>query len=43
VKPNLKIMVGGAVLNREYAYMINADYYAKDAKEAVTIAKKVFG
>ncbi|KAJ51054.1 5-methyltetrahydrofolate--homocysteine methyltransferase [Clostridium tetanomorphum] len=37
-----KVMVGGAVLNEEYANMINADFYAKDAKEAVEIAKKVF-
>jgi 5-methyltetrahydrofolate--homocysteine methyltransferase len=36
-----RIMVGGAVLNHEYANMIKADYYAKDAKDAVEIAKKV--
>lgn len=36
-----RIMVGGAVLNHEYANMIKADYYAKDAKDAVKIAKKV--
>ncbi|MBY6950574.1 homocysteine S-methyltransferase family protein [Clostridium botulinum] len=38
-----KVFVGGAVLNKEYAEMINADYYAKDAKEAVDIAKEFFG
>ncbi|EPY2286690.1 homocysteine S-methyltransferase family protein [Clostridium sporogenes] len=38
-----KVFVGGAVLNEEYAEMINADYYAKDAKEAVDIAKRFFG
>ncbi|ACQ54516.1 B12 binding domain protein [Clostridium botulinum] len=38
-----KVFVGGAVLNEEYAKMINADYYAKDAKEAVDIAKEFFG
>jgi 5-methyltetrahydrofolate--homocysteine methyltransferase len=37
-----KIFVGGAVLNQEYADMIDADYYAKDAKEAVEIAEKIF-
>lgn len=37
-----KILVGGAVLNKEYADMIKADYYAKDAQEAVKIARKVF-
>ncbi|WZL72952.1 homocysteine S-methyltransferase family protein [Clostridiaceae bacterium 35-E11] len=36
-----KTFVGGAVLNQEYADMIKADYYAKDAQEAVIIAKKV--
>lgn len=43
INPNLKIMVGGAVLDEDYANMINADYYAKDAKDAVAIAKKVIG
>lgn len=37
------IMVGGAVLNPEYATSIGADYYAKDALGAVRIANKVFG
>ena len=41
-KPNIKIMVGGAVLNQNYADMIKADYYAKDAKGAVEIARKFF-
>jgi 5-methyltetrahydrofolate--homocysteine methyltransferase len=38
----VKIMVGGAVLTTDYADMIDADYYARDAKKAVEIAKKVF-
>lgn len=37
-----KIVVGGAVLNQEYADMIRADYYAKNAQEGVEIAKSVF-
>lgn len=37
-----KVFVGGAVLTPEYAYQIGADFYAKDAKESVEIAKKVF-
>lgn len=37
-----KVMVGGAVLNENYAKMIGADFYAKDALESVEIAKKVF-
>jgi len=36
------VMVGGAVLNEEYAEMIGADYYAKDATQAVKIARKIF-
>ena len=38
-----KVMVGGAVLTPEYAKEIDADFYAKDAKESVDIAKRVFG
>lgn len=37
-----KIMVGGAVLNKNYAEMVGADYYAKDAAEAAKIAASVF-
>ncbi len=38
-----KVLVGGAVLTKSYAEMINADWYAKDAMESVRIAKKFFG
>lgn len=38
-----KIMVGGAVLTEDYAMEIGADYYAKDARESVEIAREVFG
>jgi len=38
-----KVMVGGAVLNADYANMIGADYYGKDARDAVKIAQDVFG
>ena len=38
-----KVMVGGAVLTPEYAEEIHADFYAKDAKESVDIAKRVLG
>lgn len=37
------VMVGGAVLNPEYARMIGADYYGKDAMESVRIAEAFFG
>lgn len=38
-----KIMVGGAVVSKEYAQEIHADFYAKDAKESADIAKEVLG
>jgi 5-methyltetrahydrofolate--homocysteine methyltransferase len=38
-----KVLVGGAVLTKSYAKMINADYYAKDAMESVRIAQEYFG
>ena len=31
-KPECKVMVGGAVLNQDYADMIGADFYGKDAQ-----------
>ena len=37
-----KIMVGGAVLSPEYARMVGADYYARDAQKSVEIAEIVF-
>jgi len=40
--PQVKIMVGGAVLNEDYAQRIGADFYGKDAREAVKIAEKIF-
>ncbi len=40
--PHIKIMVGGAVLTPDYAYKIGSDFYSKDAKEAINIAKTVF-
>ena len=41
VKPGCKIMVGGAVLTKEYADMIGADFYGKDAMQAVYYAQKL--
>ena len=40
--PSCKVMVGGAVLNQEYADMISADFYGKDAMQSVYYAQKVF-
>lgn len=41
-KPDTIIWVGGAVLTPDYAKKIGADYYTKDAKESVDLAKKIF-
>ena len=35
-------MVGGAVLNQEYADMIGADFYGKDAMQSVHFAQECF-
>ncbi len=40
--PEVKIIVGGAVLTPEYAEMIGADYYGADAMEAVRIAEEFY-
>jgi 5-methyltetrahydrofolate--homocysteine methyltransferase len=39
--PKIKVIVGGAVLNEDYAKEIGADKYAKDAMEAVKYAKEI--
>ncbi len=41
-KPDTLVMVGGAVLTQEYADMIGADHYAKDAMATVRYADEVF-
>ena len=35
-------MVGGAVLNQEYADMIGADFYGADAMDSVRFAEKFY-
>ena len=39
-QPECRIMVGGAVMNPEYAKMIKADFYGSDARAAVAIARE---
>ena len=39
--PKVKVMVGGAVLTREYAEKIGADFYGKDAPTAAKIANSL--
>ncbi len=41
--PEVNIAVGGAVLTKEYADMIGADFYSKDAMTNVRYAEKLFG
>lgn len=41
--PWCKIMVGGAVLTQEYADMIGADFYGKDAMQSVYYAESLLG
>ena len=38
-----KVVVGGAVLTAEYAQKIGADFYARDAKQSVDVARQVIG
>ena len=42
-KVSCKVVVGGAVLTADYAKKIGADFYAKDAKESVDVARRVIG
>ena len=39
--PKCKVIVGGAVLTKEYADAIGADKYAKDAMESVRYAESI--
>ena len=41
--PWVKVMVGGAVLTKEYAETIGADRYCRDAMASVNYAEEVFG
>ena len=38
-----RVVVGGAVLTPDYARQIGADFYARDAKESVDVARQVIG
>ena len=40
--PDVTVMVGGAVLTQEYADMIGADKYCRDAMQAVRYAEEIF-
>ncbi|MBR5429733.1 MAG: homocysteine S-methyltransferase family protein [Firmicutes bacterium] len=38
-----RVVVGGAVLTADYAASIGADFYARDAKETVDVARQIVG
>ena len=40
--PDVTVFVGGAVLTPEYARMVGADFYAKDAAESARLAGEFF-
>ena len=42
-KPDCRVVVGGAVLTEQYAEMIHADHYAKDAMATVYYAQEILG
>ncbi len=41
--PDTKVLVSGAVLNQEYADMMGADHYARDAMGTVRYAEEILG
>ncbi len=43
IRNNVKIMVGGAPVNANFAKEIGADIYTTDANEAVVVAKQILG
>ena len=43
IRNKVKIMIGGAVVTKEYAEEIGADAFAANANEAVDVAKKLVG
>ena len=42
VSDDITVAVGGAVLNTEYANMINADFYGADAMDMVRFAENFY-
>jgi 5-methyltetrahydrofolate--homocysteine methyltransferase len=40
--PFCKVIVGGAVLDKTYAQKMHADFYGKDAMEAVRFAQEIY-
>ncbi len=43
IRSHVKVMVGGAPVNEEYAQLIGADGYAPDASRAVGLARSLIG
>jgi len=43
IRQNVKVIIGGAPVDADFAEKIGADAYGKDAAEAVTIARSLIG
>jgi len=43
IRQNVKVIIGGAPVDADFAQRIGADAYGKDAAEAVTIARSLIG
>ncbi len=43
IRNKLKVILGGAPVNREFAHSIGADFYAEDAMQAVHLLKRAAG
>jgi 5-methyltetrahydrofolate--homocysteine methyltransferase len=43
LRENVKVMIGGAPVDADFATRIGADAYGKDAAEAVTLARGFIG
>jgi 5-methyltetrahydrofolate--homocysteine methyltransferase len=43
VRQDVKVLVGGAPVNTEYAKQVGADGFARDASQAVSVAKSLIG
>ena len=43
LRPQIKVMVGGAPITRDWAAKIKADGYSEDAVGAVKLAKELVG
>jgi 5-methyltetrahydrofolate--homocysteine methyltransferase len=43
LRSNIKVIIGGAPVNQDFAKKIKADAYGKDAADAVRLIEKITG